>query len=449
MNNWKTYFKDKNITVMGLGLLGRGVGDVAFLAKYAREITVTDLKSEKDLKESVQKLKKYKNIRYVLGRHRFEDFEGRDFIIKAAGVSLDSPYVVHARKKGVPVYMSTALFAKYTSAKIIGITGTRGKTSVSYMVYEILRNAHRGAEKKVYLGGNIQGVSTLSMLSKAKKGDFAVLELDSWQLQGFRDLGISPDVSVFTTFMPDHLNYYKGDLQVYFDDKAAIFRNQKKGDVFIAGTQLRIQSEGIKKQIPNSTEWADETVLPKTFTLSIPGKHNLYNAGIAYRVARSLGLKKENILTSLSNFKGVPGRLEKIRTFKGVMIYNDTTATTPIALAVALDAVGKEKNIILIMGGSEKNLDLEILKKPLEKYVKALFLIPGVGTERLKKVGVIPLDMPIFEMQSFEKLVQKALSYTQKGDVVLLSPGFASFGMFKNEYERGDRFVRSVKALSR
>src|SRR5690606_22902948 len=117
----------------------------------------------------------YKNIRFVLGEHRLEDFENRDFVIKAAGVPLDSPFISHAQVKGVPVYMSTALFVKLTSAKIVGITGTRGKTTVTYMLYEILKTAYKGKKQKIFLGGNIQGIATLPLLSKAKKGDIAVL----------------------------------------------------------------------------------------------------------------------------------------------------------------------------------------------------------------------------------------------------------------------------------
>jgi UDP-N-acetylmuramoylalanine--D-glutamate ligase len=228
MKQYDDLFRGKKITLMGLGLLGRGVGDAAFLASAGADLTVTDLKTETDLASSIEPLKKFKNIRFVLGGHQLEDFQksnGVDLVVKAAGVPLDSPFILEAQKTGVPVTMSTVLFAEYTEAKVVGITGTRGKSTVSYLLADILKadaeknsTAENSGSSTVFLGGNILGVSTLDLLSKTKHGDIAVLELDSWQLQGFagshnrqfpaQPEGFSPSVAVFTTFMSDHMNYY-------------------------------------------------------------------------------------------------------------------------------------------------------------------------------------------------------------------------------------------------
>src|SRR3989344_8818958 len=229
MFNYKTYFSNKKITMMGLGLLGRGVAVAKFLASCGAVLTVTDLKIRKELAPSLLQLKKYKNIRYVLGRHELKDFSNCHLVIKAAGVPLDSPYVKEAIKNKVPVEMEASLFAKLSEAKIIGITGTRGKTTTAHVIYEILKKAG----KKVFIGGNIRGGSTLPFISKFKGDCLVVLELDSWQLQGFGDSKISPNLAVFTTFYPDHLNYYKGSMKRYFDDKANILKYQKKGDFLI------------------------------------------------------------------------------------------------------------------------------------------------------------------------------------------------------------------------
>ena len=188
------YFKDKKITVMGLGLLGRGVGDAEFLAKNGADLIVIDLKIKKQLKTSLDRLKRFKNIKYTLGKHKLQDFRRRDMILKSAGVPLDSPYIKEAKKNKIPIEMSASLFTKLSGAKIIGVTGTRGKTTVTYMIYQILKKA----KKRVFLGGNIKGVSTLALLGKVKKGDTVVMELDSWQLQGFGDSKISPHIAVFT-----------------------------------------------------------------------------------------------------------------------------------------------------------------------------------------------------------------------------------------------------------
>jgi len=442
---WKTFFKGKKITVIGLGLLGRGVGDVEFFAREGAKLIVTDLKTKLQLKKSLDKLKKYKNIRYTLGRHKFEDFENRDFVLKAAGVPLDSPYILHAKKFGVPVYMSTSLFAKMTKGIIVGVTGTRGKTTVAYMLYKILCDAHKGKKRKIFLGGNIQGMATLPLVSKVKKGDVAVLELDSWQLQGFGDMKISPQISVFTTFMPDHLNYYKHNLGVYFSDKANIFKNQKAGDVLIAGEQVKTLSKNLKRCFPKKTKFVSKQMLPNEVCMKIPGEHNKYNAAIAYIAARSLKISHKDIIQSLSSFKGASGRLEKITTANKFDVYNDTTSTTPEALKVALEALGKNRNIVLIMGGSDKMINLSILKKLIAKYVKSVFLIPGTGTDRMLKEKIIAKTVKIFQLKNFDLIVKSALDCAKKGDTTLFSPGFASFGMFKNEYDRGEKFVSLVQ----
>ncbi len=443
----KEMFRGKKITVMGLGLLGRGVGDVLFLAEEGADLIVTDLKSKKELKESLDKLKKYKNICYRLGKHDLKDFEGRDFILKSAGVPKDSPFIKHAQKSNTPVFMSTALFSILTPATVIGFTGTRGKTTVTHMVYEILKSRYAKSKNKVFLGGNIRGIATLPFIKKTRKGDMVVLELDSWQLQGFGDLKISPKVSAFTTFMPDHLNYYKGDLKSYFSDKANIFRFQNKGDIFVAGEQLCTLPSYFTKLLPKDTHFISERALPKRIKLKIPGEHNRYNAAIAFSIARSLKIGVGIISKALEGFSGVPGRLEYLKTYKGIKIYNDTTSTTPEALLVALEALGTEKNISLIMGGSEKNLDLSILPEALRKYCIHIALLKGTGTERLLKEKIIPSNIPYSLHGSLKDACKKSFKNVSSGGVVLLSPGFASFGMFENEYDRGDQFRDFVNKL--
>src|SRR5579872_2717962 len=219
---WREYFQGKRITVMGLGLLGRGVGDARFLARHGAELIVTDLKSAEQLHESVAALKEFPTITYRLGEHRLEDFRDRDLIVKAAGVPLNSPYIAEAKKRGIPVRMSADLFAEFAGVPIVGVTGTRGKSTVTHMLGRILQQA----ERAVLLGGNVRGISTLAQLNAVTPDTIAVLELDSWQLQGFGEARLSPQVAVFTTFFPDHMNYYGDDMRAYFADKANIFLNQ-------------------------------------------------------------------------------------------------------------------------------------------------------------------------------------------------------------------------------
>lgn len=199
-------FAGKRVTVMGLGLLGRGVGDACLLAEAGAEVVVTDLKTETELAVSVAPLQAFANVSFTLGRHELADFEGKDFIVVAAGVPLDSPYLAHARQSGVRLVQSAALFAELAGVPIIGVTGTRGKSTVTMMIHHVLSFV---TGEEVLLGGNIRGVSNLQLLKSVTPDSLCVMELDSWQLQGWGWAGMSPQVAVFTSFMEDHLNYYQ------------------------------------------------------------------------------------------------------------------------------------------------------------------------------------------------------------------------------------------------
>jgi UDP-N-acetylmuramoylalanine--D-glutamate ligase len=429
------YFRDKRITVMGLGLLGRGVGDAKYLAECGAELIVTDLKSKEDLAESVAQLEEYKNLTFVLGEHREQDFRERDFILKAAGVPLDSPYIAEAKKNGIPVRMSADLFAEIAKIPVIGITGTRGKSSVTHMIHAILSEAG----KPVVLGGNVRGVSTLSLLPEVTPEHTAVLELDSWQCQGWGEARMSPHIAVFTTFYPDHLNYYHENMDAYLTDKAHIFLHQTEKDTLILGKQCApTVIDRYADVIRSRTVVTDELKLPDTWMLKIPGVHNRYNAALALAAARALEIDDEVSRKALEEFKGVPGRLELVREVKGIKIYNDTTSTTPEATLAALSALHPFQTV-LIMGGSDKNLDMSTLVAKLPE-VKKVVLLAGSGTDRIKAENASVHN-------SIEEAVAEAMSTAQKGDNILLSPAFASFGMFKNEFDRGDQFNAIVKEL--
>ncbi len=434
------YFRGKKVTLMGLGLLGRGVGDARYLASCGADLIVTDLKDEQALSSSLKELKSFTNIRYTLGRHKFEDFKGRDLVIKAAGVPLDSPYLKEARSEGTSVRMSSDLFAGLSGLPITGITGTRGKSTVTHMIAHI----YQRAGKKVVLGGNVRGVSTLALLPSIEGGEVAVLELDSWQCQGFGEAGISPAVAVFTNLMPDHMNYYHNDMDTYLFDKAQIFLHQKKGDTLITGKAIAEKLHRVfGERIPNAPVVPE--ALPEDWALLVRGAHNRENAALARGAALSLGISDEIIRDALSSFKGVSGRLQLLRKVRGVEIYNDTTATTPEATLAALQALdeGGDKHIILIAGGADKGLSMDALIAEVKKRTKRVLLLSGSGTERI--LAELP-DASVYD--SLSLAFADAMRTALPGDIVILSPAFASFGMFKNEYERGDQFDTLVQAYA-
>jgi UDP-N-acetylmuramoylalanine--D-glutamate ligase len=438
-------FTNKKITIMGLGILGRGVNIAKFLAEHEAILVITDLKTREQLKQSIAKLKKFKNITYVFGKHRMADFKNKDLLIKAAGVPLDSPYIAEARKNNISVEMDASLFAKLAKGiTIIGVTGTRGKSTVTHLIYEILKNAG----KRVFLGGNVKGIATLPLLKKIKPGDLVVMELDSWQLQGFGESKISPPIAVFTTFLADHLNYYNGDMEKYFLDKANIYRFQNKNDWLIARPAVaKLIKEKNKRKISGRMIVVNKKDVPIDWKIKLLGKNNRENIALAMNVAEKLGVKKSIIKNTVEEFSGMPGRLEFLREIKGVKYYNDTTATTPDAVINALESLMAHKGkIILIGGGADKRLDYSLCAKIIRKYVKALILFKGLASDKIIR-ALGRTKFPVVVVINMKDAVAKAREFAVKGDIILLSPGAASFGIFKNEFDRGDQFRKIVNKL--
>ena len=446
--NYKDYFKGKKITVMGLGLLGRGVNDIKFLAECGADLIVTDLKSKKDLAESLAQLSEYPQITYVLGEHRLEDFRGRDLVLKASGVPLDSPYIAEARANGIPVEMDESLFFKLAPPNItlIGVTGTRGKTTTTALIYEILKKAHGGGT--VHLAGNIRGLATLPILATIQPKDIVVLELSSWQLQGFGEAKISPHIAVFTNLMSDHLNYYKNSMDAYFLDKAQIFAHQGSHNFLVMGEEVAgLIEEKFGKRARAKKIIAGAGSVPRDWDLKLRGVHNRENIALASAVGDALKVPMETIREAVENFSGVEGRMQYARTVRGVEIYNDTTATTPDATLVALRALSQNKNIVLIMGGADKTLDMSPLLKNISQYCSTVVLLAGTGSLKIQKDIMQIKNITHCHASSLSEAVTQAMNNTRIGDIVLFSPAFASFGMFKNEFDRGEQFMALVSGL--
>ncbi len=432
----------EKVLIMGLGLHGGGVGAARFFPKQSKEVVVTDLKSKKDLAPSLAELKKFKNIRYVLRHHRIKDFLGADLIIQGAGIPDNSLYLVAARKKQIPIDTDIGIFFETCPAPIIGITGSKGKSTTASLAYAMLKQKY----KKVFLAGNIR-ISVFDILPRITKDSIVVLELSSWQLEGLAHHKKSPHVAVVTNILREHLNKYKS-FGHYAKAKSYIFAFQKKTDYAILNKDdalLKKMARRVKSKIIffRNTKTA-------VHNLNLQGEHNKSNIAAAEAIASLYGISKTQQRRTIEKFKGLEGRLQYITTKKGISFYNDTTATMPDATIAALRTLKPKQggNIILIAGGADKKLDFHELAREITKRVKILILLPGDATKKIRQLTTDnQQQLQQYDAQTMKQAVTKAWHFAKKGDIVLLSPGAASFGIFQNEFDRGKQFVKSVKKL--
>jgi len=459
-------FKNKKVTIMGLGLHGGGLAVTSFLAKNGAILTVTDLKTRKQLQPSIEKLKAFK-IKYVLGKHRLQDFRQADLVIQNPDVRRNSKFLIEAKKNKIPIETDLSLFFKLCPTQnIIGITGTKGKSTTTALIYEILKIY----KKDTILGGNIR-ISPLEFLDKIKKTTPVVLELSSWQLEGLAEHKLNPAYAVITNVLVDHLNTYK-NMAAYVKTKELIFKFQKPYNFSLLNKD-NPATQAMAKKAKSQIFWFTKNILTnnengcflskgwlvfkagqrknkiiKVQAIKLQGEHNLENVLAAVTLAMVYKVPLKIIKKAISKFKGLASRLELIREFNGVRYYNDTTATTPDAVIAALNSFPPK--VVLLAGGTDKKLVFKDLAKVIKKKVKAIILFEGTATEKLlKELKKIKFNKDLFIVNSMESAFDAARSILAKGDVFLLSPGAASFGLFINEFDRGEQFNRGVKHLKK
>lgn len=428
-------YADKKVVVMGLGIHGGGLGVAQFFARHGAGVTVTDLKSARELAPSMQKLRRFRNISYILGKHRMRDFASADIVIQNPGVGRDSPYLTAARSHGARIENEASIFFRHCPNPIVGVTGTKGKSTTTNLIARVLKTTYR-----VHVGGNI-GISMLSLLPKLKKGDVVLLELSSWQLEGLPTVKKSPHIAVLTNIENDHQNTYPS-FKHYAEAKKNIFRYQKKGDALIIHSLFKRFAQGVRGRIITYTYDPRMERMLRKAGFSLAGKHAIENAQAAVLAGTALGIPLKKAVAALGAAKPLFGRFEKIREHKGVSWINDTCSTAPYSTIQSITTLPKKK-IILIAGGTDKKLDMNDLAKTIDARVKKLVLLSGSATEKLKKC----LTIPYIETALLKDAVRAARAYAAKGDTVLFSPGAASFELFKNEFDRGKKFVRAVKTV--
>ena len=450
------HLQGKRVLVMGLGLQGSGMASARYATQQGATVRVTDMKSAEVLAPSVRALAGLP-LEFILGKHREEDFRWAEIVIRNPGVPRSSPYLQIAQAHGAQIEMESALFFLACPGHIIGITGTRGKTTTTSLIYEILRAS--GAP--TLIGGNVAGVETLSLLPQITAETQVVLELSSWQLEGLAPHALSPQIAVMTNVYPDHLNTYNG-MEDYAEAKAHIFRHQNESGMAVFnydnpwtrrfGMEAHGQTWFTSLARGGSFTRGSSSIVPFRFTQTpMVGRHNLENILLATTTARLLGVSDEIIAETVRHFQGVPHRLADVRILAGVRYINDSTSTTPVAGQVAIEAF--DAPIVLVAGGNTKHLPLEQWPVRIIERCRAVVLLAGNGTDELltalqQELSTQGKANPVCGVfNDFQQAMDKAVALTHPGDILLFSPGFTSFGMFLNEFERGDAFVAYVHAL--
>ena len=412
---------------MGLGRFGGGVGVVRFLRAQGKQVLLTDLEPADRLAESLAKiddLVQAKQVTLRLGGHDERDFVDTDLVVANPAVPKpwQNPFLLAAEHAGVPITTEIRLLVERLPRRnhVIGVTGTAGKSTTSAMIAHALRVliAEAGTSHKVFLGGNIGG-SLLNDLPSITADDLVVLELSSAQLYWLASrepaAAWTPSIAVITNIAPNHLDWH-GTFDHYAACKRAIFHDAE------------IRVEGHVDSLP-------------PMNLRIPGLHNRSNAQLAIEVAVALGYARTAAAFALESFPGLPHRLQLVHEIDRIRAYNDSKCTTPEATALAIAAFDEPKRIRLICGGYDKKIDLAPMISPASACA-CVYTIGATGPtidSLVRKAGGNSASC-----ETLEVAVQCACDDAKPGDVILLSPGCASWGQFTNYEERGERFGRQV-----
>jgi UDP-N-acetylmuramoylalanine--D-glutamate ligase len=460
----KNEFTGKKVLVFGLGLNSGGVGSAQYFSRHGAHVVVTDLKSRKELIPVLQKLRPYKNIQYVLGLHRNQDILDADIVVQNPGVPDSSPFMQLARRHHKRIITDVEVFFTYSRAPIFGVTGTKGKSTTTTLLYELCK-----AHTRAFLGGNVT-ISMLDFVDSLRKTDRAVLELSSFQLETLSRIQRSPHIAVITNLGYDHLNRY-ASVRLYWSAKKNIYAFQKSGDIVVLNydnaplrsaakkiPRNRVYWFSVRKKVPRGmflretdivfTDGRRERVLGSVTKLKIVGRHNYSNVLAAVCAAYLDGVSVANIRKVLSRFNGVPHRLEFIGTRQGRAFYDDTTATVPAATIFALQSF--EKPVVLIAGGSEKYLDFSRLARVINRKTKHLILMKDAASHRLlRELKKNRFMVPVAWAASMQEAVRISMKVSERNDVILLSPACASFGLFQNEFDRGNQFQAAFRRLKK
>jgi len=443
--------RDKKYTlIVGLGKTGIAVAN--FLNANGDKLIITDIdKAKKDQTGFFEK----KGIKTEIGFHNTETFENAERIIVSPGIPLDIPELKNAREKNIPIIGELDTISELIDIPIVAVTGTNGKTTVTTLIGDMLKRSGLN----VFVCGNI-GTPIVDYLSTDEKADIIVAEISSFQLDTSNKF--KPDIAVLLNIAEDHLDRYDS-FEDYVLSKWSIFKNQTGMQFAVVNAKIDNANQNTSAFNSKVLYYSDDSVIPNSknafingnsisisnsvIDLSITklkGKHNNENIAAACLATLAANGNMEGILNGLENFSPLPHRLEFVQSTLGIDWYNDSKATNPDAVARAVECF--DQDIILIMGGLDKDTDFSFLQKSFKQKIKKL-IVMGDAKEKLTKAFADTCDT--INADSMEDAVKKSYQNSEKGDVVLLSPGCASFDMYESYSQRGFDFIKQVERLGK
>ena len=440
--------------IVVLGAAESGVGAAALAKKQGFDVFVSDMSG---IKDKYKAMLDQRGIAWEEGQHTEELIMNATEIIKSPGIPDTAPMVAKAIAAGIPIISEIEFAGRYTTSKMICITGSNGKTTTTSLIYHIFKSAGYDAG----LAGNIG--HSLALQVAEEPHEYYIIELSSFQLDNMYDF--RANIAVLLNITPDHLDRYDFKMQNYVDAKMRILQNQTEDDAFIYWADDPIISRELKKydikavQCPFSLlkqkgiigyieEGQYKLEYPTPFnmeqeSLSLTGTHNVYNSLAAGLAANIAGIRKDVIRKSLSDFPGVEHRLEKVCRVRGVEYINDSKATNVDACWYALESM--KTPTILIIGGKDKGNDYEPIKPLIRKKCVGLVYL-GADNQKLHE-NFDDMGIPVRDVHSMKDCVEACYEMARPGDTVLLSPCCASFDLFKNMEDRGDQFKTLVRNL--
>jgi UDP-N-acetylmuramoylalanine--D-glutamate ligase len=442
--------------VLVVGLARTGVATALFCARHNARVTASETRPESELGDIPAKLREA-GVQLELGGHTEKTFLAQDLIVPSPGVPADDPFLVTARAKRITVWSEIELAYRFLEGKLIGITGSNGKTTTTTLIHHILK----AASMETLLAGNV-GTPLISLIEQTKADTVSVVELSSFQLELIERF--RPDIGVLLNLTPDHLDRHK-TLDAYVAAKARMFENQteldaavlnaddpltgrfvtKKPQVFWFSRKERVDEGAFlqDQEIFVAHKGKQELVMKRT-DIPLPGAHNLENVLAAVTAARLAGVDVATIAGAVKNFAGVEHRLEFVAEVRGVRYYNDSKATNVDATLKALDSF--PGRVLIILGGKDKGSNYTVLQQPLrDKAILVLLIGAAAGKIESQIHGSVAIE----QAGTLDRAVDLAAQVARPGDVVLLAPACASFDQFENYEQRGRVFKELVQGLTK